>query len=127
MPRMDAEVASAVGSAVGRAAAAAAADKEAGPAPSPPTTENYKGNLMEKAVKLWKKNDGLRFETQVSGQPPTQIFQATVTLLPLGEDCKFTGAQASTKTKAEQAAAAAAMPRMDAEIASGNEARNQAT
>ena len=124
---VEAAVAAAVGSAVERTAAAAAADKEAGPAPSPPTTENYKGNLMEKAVKLWKKNDGLRFETQVSGQPPTQIFQATVTLLPLGEDCKFTGAQASTKTKAEQAAAAAAMPRMDAEIASGNEARNQAT
>jgi hypothetical protein len=73
---------------------------------------------MEKAVKLWKTSDGVRFETQeVSGHPQTQIFQSTVTLLPLGEDCKFTGAQASTKIKAEQAAAAAAMPRMDAEIA----------
>lgn len=85
--------------------------------PPPPTTENHKGKLMEKAVKLWKTSDGVRFQTQVSGQSPTQIFQATVTLLPLGEDCKFTGAQASTKIKAEQAAAAAAMPRMDAEIA----------
>jgi endoribonuclease Dicer len=90
---------------------------EAGMPPPPPTTENHKGKLMEKAVKLWKTSDGVRFQTQVSGQPPTQIFQATVTLLPLGEDCKFTGAQASTKIKAEQAAAAAAMPRMDAEIA----------
>ena len=84
---------------------------------SPP--DNPKGKLFELAAQRWRKSGGVnnvRYEVERTGPPHLPIFQATVILVPLGAECKFTGAEASSKKEAEQLAAAAALPRMLAEM-----------